>query len=379
MEKNKVIDGLIKDLRAKKEEAKKLHNAGKTVEYQAALEDIKKTEKSLQDMLEITDIIDKNPEKKENSFINILKADLGLVKASDTDRLIMNYMKEGDGSDGGFTVPDDIVTDVKALRNNDTSLELLVNVEPVIRSEGRRTIELRAAVEPLEEVEEDGEIPVIEADRMVEVKYKIKKRAGIIKVSRELMADANKVILKWLKTWLAKKTRATRNHAIVTRINAMTEGKEVAITAAKGLKSIFNKTLDAYSNTAIVLTNGSGYEYLDNMLDEAGKPVLESDLPNRRKLLFGLYPVVKVSDTLLSNTEVLNLDGVTVDAYRYPIICGDLKEAITLFDREKLSIEISNRGNTFFVDLTSIKVRDRIDVQAVDEDAVIKAYVEVTA
>jgi HK97 family phage major capsid protein len=160
----------------------------------------------------------------------------------------------------------------------------------------------------------------------------------------------------------------------------MTAGKEVVITAAKGLKSIFNKTLDTYSNSSVVLTNGSGYDYLDNMVDEAGRPVLESDTANKRKLLFGLHPVTKVSDKTMPSKVVLNVDGETVDAYQHPIVCGDLKEAITLFDREKLTIELNSKsGSVFFNDLTKIKVRDRIDVQAVDKDAIIKAYVQVEA
>ena len=52
---------------------------------------------------------------------------------------------------------------------------------------------------------------------------------------------------------------------------------------------------------------------------------------------------------------------------------GDLKEAITLFDREKISIELSTEaGDLWAKDQTGIKVRDRFDVQAFDEEAVIK-------
>jgi HK97 family phage major capsid protein len=64
--------------------------------------------------------------------------------------------------------------------------------------------------------------------------------------------------------------------------------------------------------------------------------------------------------------------GDKVTGYAYPIICGDLTEAITLFDREYMSIEISNTaGDLWDKDQTGVKVRDRFDVRAVDDKAFI--------
>ena len=71
-------------------------------------------------------------------------------------------------------------------------------------------------------------------------------------------------------------------------------------------------------------------------------------------------------------------DGSNVSAYKYPLYMGDLKEAITLFDREKISIELSTEaGDLWAKDQTGIKVRDRFDVQAFDEEAVIKGEITV--
>ena len=60
------------------------------------------------------------------------------------------------------------------------------------------------------------------------------------------------------------------------------------------------------------------------------------------------------------------------------MICGDLKEAITLFDRENMTIDISDvAGDLWNKDQTGIKVRERLDCQAVDEDAIIMGEVTV--
>lgn len=54
----------------------------------------------------------------------------------------------------------------------------------------------------------------------------------------------------------------------------------------------------------------------------------------------------------------------------HPLGYGDLKQAITLFDRENMSLLTTNIGaGAFEHDLTKIRVIDRFDVQATDADA----------
>ena len=53
-----------------------------------------------------------------------------------------------------------------------------------------------------------------------------------------------------------------------------------------------------------------------------------------------------------------------------------MKEAITLFDRNVLTIDLNDKGAGLWEkDMTGIKVRDRFDVQAIDEDAVVKGEI----
>ena len=71
-------------------------------------------------------------------------------------------------------------------------------------------------------------------------------------------------------------------------------------------------------------------------------------------------------------------DKDDVTAMKHPVYMGDLKEAITLFDREKITVELSTEaGDLWAKDLTGIKVRDRFDVQEVDEAAVVKGIITV--
>lgn len=363
MSKNLVINGLIKDIRDKKEEARTFNETGRTRECNEAKQEIRRMNSNLMTMLEIAD-----GKNDAESFVDILKGYSGILKTSDTDATIINFMRETSAADGGLLVPNDVQTAVKVLRSDSTNLEELVNIEPVKGKEGRRTYEIKADDSVLIAVEEGKDIPEVDHKQLKDVKYEIKKWSGIITVTSELIKDTKSAVLTWIKSYLAKKSRATRNHAIINLIGEITTGKEVVVTDIQGLKDIFNSDLEDYCGNITVLTNTSGYKYLDNLKDDAGNKLLESDIVNRGKLLFGLYPVMKVPNKILPNNES-----------NAPIICGDFKEAITLFDREAISIDISTRGLTFFSEKVKIKVRDRFDIQAVDTDAIIKAEVEIIA
>ena len=137
------------------------------------------------------------------------------------------------------------------------------------------------------------------------------------------------------------------------------------------LKDVFNVQLDAaIAPTSIILTNQYGFNYLDKLKDEKKDYIIQPDVTDKTKrLLFGVYPVHVVSNKTLASVK----SGSTA---KYPLFMGDLKEAVTLFDREKITVELSTEaGDLWAKDLTGIKVRDRFDVQAVDDKAVIKGEI----
>ena len=295
-----------------------------------------------------------------------------------------NMMKEGADEDGGFTVPEDVSTDIIELRRTENDLEQYVNVEKVATMSGSRVIEVDADSTPWGDVDEGGEFGEEETPNLKQIKYAIKKKGGILKTTRELLQDTATNILAYLNKWIAKKSRATRNAAILNVINTITKGKEVAVATFDDFKDVFNVKLDpAIAVSSIVLTNQDGFNYMDKLKDKDGKYIMQPDPTDATKtLLFGKYPVKVVSNKTLKSTNVLKggtgSDKNDVTGYKYPVYMGDLKEAVTLFDREKMTIELSTEaGDLWAKDLTGIKVRDRFDVQPVDETAVVKGEISV--
>lgn len=316
--------------------------------------------------------IAKRAKNVANAFVNAIRAGAKQEPVSKEDLKILNAgMKEGTDEDGGLTVPEDISTTIREMRRSEDALENLVNVEKVTKVKGTRVYEVNADSVPFDEVDEGGEFPEADTPKLKKVKYAIRKFGGILRATYELLQDSTENVLAYLKKWIAKKTKATRNALILKKLKEITDGKEVEIVDVDGLKDIFNVTLDpAIAAGAKVITNQSGFNWLDKLKDNDGNYILQKDPTQAtKKLLFGEYPVVKLSNKTLKTPE----NG------QIPMFCGRLEEAITLFDREMMTIDISTvAGELWGKDQTGLKVRERLDCQAIDEEAIVKAVISTT-
>ena len=382
---NKELRELLDSIKNKKQEVKDLCKAGKIEDAAKAKEELKDLQAQFDLLYDLEadklddmegkaaagnakKVLDKT-KNIANAFVNAIKAAVGKGTLTDEDKEILNSMNEGKDEDGGLTVPKDIRTAVKELRRSEDALETLVNVERVSTLSGSRVIERYADQTPFDNVDEEAEFPEVSTPQFEKIDYKVKKKGGILKVTQELLSDTAENIIAYLKKWIAKKAKATRNFMIVAKIREITADAEIPVEDLDDLKKIFNILLDpAIALTAGVVTNQDGYNWLDTLKDKDGRYILQPD-PTKptNMLLFGKYPVKKVSNK--------TMPSVTVEGgYKVPIVCGDLKEAITIFDRETLTIDISSSaGDLWKTDQTGIKVRERLDIQSVDEEAIIMA------
>lgn len=382
---NEELKKMLDGIKAKKQEVRELCKAGKIEDAAKAKDELKQLqaqfdllydlEQDKQDNIQqqaaagtAKTIIDQT-KKIAGAFVNAIRAAVGKGDLSADDREILNSMNEGKDEDGGLTVPKDIRTAVKELRRSEDALETLVNVERVSTLSGSRVIELHADQTPFDNVDEAAEFPEVSTPQFEKLDYKVKKKGGILKVTQELLSDSAENIIAYLKRWIAKKAKATRNFLIIAKIREITKDSEVAVDGLDDLKRIFNILLDpAIALSSCVVTNQDGYNWLDTLKDKDGKYIIQPD-PTKpmSMLLFGKYPVKKVGNKTLPSIAVSG-------GYKVPIVCGDLKEAITIFDRETLNIDISSTaGKLWETDQTGIKVRERLDIQSVDEEAIIMA------
>lgn len=308
--------------------------------------------------------------KKENNlkdqfvsdFVNMVRnpmAFLNTVSSNDTNG------DNGNDSAAGLTIPQDIRTAINTLVRQYDSLQQYVRVENVTTLSGSRVYEKWTDVTPLAVMDiEDGDIPDLDNPRLTIIKYLIKRYAGIITATNTLLKDTAENILAWLSSWIAKKVVVTRNQAIIAVMQAVP--KKPTIANFDDVITMINTSVDpAIIATSSLLTNQSGLNKLALVKTAEGKYLLESDPTKPNSYLVKGKQVIVVADRWLPN-------GGTTNAPVYPLYYGDMSQAITLFDRENMSLLPTNIGaGAFETDTTKIRVIDRFDVKATDSEALV--------
>ncbi len=385
---SKQLREMLNTIAQKKQEAKALVSENKVEEAKAALAELKELQAKAEMLAELEDDEDekiedkvknkKVKEIKDKTKLSVANAFVQCVKAMAKRQAVpqeamevldsVTHMTEGVEEDGGLTVPQDIQTKVKELRRGADALEELVNVETVSTLSGSRVIEKNAEETPWDNVDEEADFPEVQGPQFEKIAYKIKKKGGILKLTKELLSDTAENIMSYLYRWIGKKSKITRNFIILKAI-ADNFGTAKVIDGLDALKKVFNVELDpALAVDAKVVTNQDGFNYLDTLKDTDGKYVLQPNPTDAtKKLLFGRHEVIVLSNKTLKTVSD-----------KAPIYCGNFREALTLFDREYMTIETSDQaGDMWSKDQVGVKVRERLDIQVVDRQAIVKGEITV--
>ena len=292
------------------------------------------------------------------------------------DILIKNALSSTSGTDGGYLIPIDQQVAVKELMREYGSLDQYVNIETVSTLTGSRNIEKEAEFTAFANLTEGNKIADTDTMQFVNIAYSIKDYAGILPVPQNLLDDA-KGLQAHIMKWLAKKNVATRNSIIATLLNTLTKK---AVTDVDSIKTILNKTLDpaiSASANCYIFMNQDSFDKFDKMKDLDGKPVLQPDVTNPTIMRIKGKQVV-----LLSNKTLATRLGTGTDAGKKfaPVIVGNLKEVVTLFDRQAMSLLSTNIGAGAF-EYNQVKYRAilRLDAKTVDTAAAVFGEIDVTA
>lgn len=364
---NKELREMLEQISNKKEEAKQLLSENKIKEAQALRDEIK----TLQNKFDIAkDLYEQEKESIENKNIEVTNKDdevTAFIRAARSGFRNVG-LKEGVDENGGYIVPKDILTKINELRESKSALQNLITVEPVTTLSGSRIFKARSQQTGFVEVAEDGAITEKDAPTFTQLVYNVKKYAGFFKVTNELLADSDQAVVSTLIKWIGDESRVTRNKLILAALD--TKAK-TAITGIDDIKDSVNITLDpAFRNTSKIITNQSGFNWLDKLKDSDGDYLLERSIYSPTgKMLLGMDVVV------VSNKDLPN---DTTSGTKAPIIIGDLKEGVVMFDRQMLSIAFSTQaGNAFLTDVTLYRAIEREEVKVRDAEAFIYGQVTI--
>ena len=288
-----------------------------------------------------------------NNFVDMVKGKQSIVNQIDSST-------DANGNAIGLTIPQDIQTAIHTLVRQYDSLEQYVNVESVSTLSGSRVYEKWSDVTPLANLDAD-DVTIGDNDdpKLAIVKYLIKRYAGISTVTNTLLKDTAENILAWLSSWIAKKVVVTRNKAIISVMNAVP--KKPTVAKFDDVKDIVSTAVDpAVATTSFFLTNVSGLAVLNKVKDAMGNYLLQPVPTEPDVKQVDGKRIVVIADRWLPD----------ITSGTHPLYFGDLAQAVTLFDREQMSLLSTNIGaGAFEKDLTKIRVIDRFDVQATDTEA----------
>lgn len=298
---------------------------------------------------------DKELEVKDqfiNDFKDLIRGNFkNLVGSNETDA----------PGNGGLTIPKDIQTTIHTLVRQYDSLQQYVNVEAVTTLSGSRVYEKWTDVTPLKPLETSSAIGDNDDPQLTTVKYLIKRYAGITTITNSLLKDTAENIIAWLSSWIAKKVVVTRNTEIIKAIDKLPT--KPTLKKWDDIIDLEAKVDPAIKPTSMFLTNTSGFTALKKVKNAMGDYLMERDVKSPTGYSIDGFPVKEVADRWLPNKDSAR-----------PLYFGDLKQAVTLFDRENMSLLATNIGaGAFEYDLTKIRVIDGFDVATVDNEAFVPA------
>lgn len=299
-------------------------------------------------------------------------------------RSIMTHVADKDlqesvDADGGYTVPEDIVTKVNHWPEVVHSFLDDISVENVSTNKGARTYQAKADTEAFVDLDENGAITKkITAPKFERVTYAIQDRAGFMPVSNDLIHDSDANITAIVTQWLGRANIATANEKIKAIIAAHKNPKgdgtyeatagATAVAGIAGIKKVVNVILgQAYKSGAKIITNDDGLNYLDTLEDKNGRPLLNPDPTDSARMALRCGTVV-VPVKVVPN-KALPSNGTKV-----PVIIGDLKAGIRKYNRQSMSLKASDVAvlgdfNAFAMNMTLIRAILRDDYKELDKDA----------
>lgn len=300
----------------------------------------------------------KNEEEVKAGFVKDFK---NLVRGRYQN--LLDSKTDHSGSDAGLTIPQDIQTAIHTLVRQYDSLQEYVNVENVTTLTGSRVYEKWTDITGLANIDDEADkIADIDDPKLSLIKYTIKRYAGISTVTNSLLADSAENILAWLSGWIAKKVVVTRNKAILEAIATLPT--KPTLTKWDDIIDLQAKVDPAIKQTSFFLTNTSGFTALKKVKNAFGDYLMERDVKSPTGYSIAGFAVKEVADRWLANAS----------GGAMPLYFGDLKQAVTLFDRQQMSLLSTNiGGGAFETDTTKVRVIDRFDVVATDTEAFVPA------
>lgn len=263
---------------------------------------------------------------------------------------------------GGYLVPVEQMATLKEFRRQYTALKDLCDAQTVNSNAGNMP-SIGKETGKLVQFDELTDINQEDLD-FGQIKYSIGDYGDIIPVSNQILADADIDLMSLIGRRFALKSINAENEKVLA---ALPSTSATTIKDWTGITKALNVTLDpAISASAEILTNQDGIEWLDELVDSSGRPMLTQSLADPTKYLFRGREIIVVSNALLAPAKAI------------PFYVGSISDAVAFFERQGVEVAVSQDAG-FAKNATYIRAVERFGVTAADSDAVTYLTVATTA
>ena len=261
----------------------------------------------------------------------------------------------GTDAAGGYLIPKEFIGEIQEARSELIELKKRVRVFTVSSRVG--SVPKAGAEEgTLTAFDENTKIASDKLD-FSQIEFNCKSYGDLIPVSNELIADAGVDVVGFISGRFSKKAVNSENKKIIEILP--TEG--TAIKDYHGIITALNTKLKtAPAANAVILTNQNGFDWLDNLVDNDGRPVLTPSFADPKTSMLRGHEVVVMDNATLPNA------GSAI-----PIYVVSLADYVAFFDRQGVAIAADSSAG-FVNNVTILRVIERFDAQVNDSTAAVK-------
>lgn len=274
----------------------------------------------------------------------------------------------GSSSQNGenYLVPEDVRLEIKELRRSYRSAKNIVTVTPTFALTGSDNYESGTPA-GLTSFNDGEEITEETGMKFTRKTFTIGWHGKLIPISRVLAGAEKAGLMSYINRWFVKNAIITENAAIFAKLkNGYNSGTPKTLKHWMELKYSINKDIDPDCLiNGLIVTNQSGFNYLDTALDANGRPILQPDPSSATLKMFQGYPIIVFSDIQLPN----------IADKKYPIFYGDTKAGCEFVEYMNLEFAFSEHYG-FGKNQNFMRVIEGFDVMSTDTDAYIYGCLE---
>lgn len=294
-------------------------------------------------------------EKRTTAAVSELRAAVkyalkGSGSLSDEERAAVNI------DNNAAILPEQFVNDIQVLREGFPSLKEHCHIVKATSNHGKMPF-AKIGGKKLTKYKSGTKLSG-EAANTEDIQYTIENYGSLVPIANDLQEDeAVNIVQDVIKPDFAEAAVNSENDEILQIVEAAAVDKSAGVTDWRGVKKVIDGVLPTLRARTIVITNLSGYVYLQSQEDKNGRS-LELVKTVNEKDYFQNKRLITLSDEAITAAE----EGAVV------FYVVNLYALVKFFERKGYTVS-TDKSVFFQSDELALKVQERFDCEKLDDRA----------